>query len=78
MCSFQCNSEETQNDVFKNCGPIQARISYPLNINLNDIYGPIEDQIQVIKVLNKINLVMKSMKQDIIPGGLLARTYVDT
>ena len=78
MCSFQCNSDETQNHVFENCGPIQARISYPLNVNLNDIYGPIEDQIQVIKVLNKINLVRKSMKQDILPGGLLARTHVDT
>ena len=29
------------------------------NVNLNDIYGPINDQIQVVQVLSKIDLVRK-------------------
>ena len=50
MCSFQYNSKETKNNVFEHRGPIQARISYPLNKNLNFIYGPIDDQIPAMNV----------------------------
>ena len=44
MCYFQCNSEETQSHIFEHCQHIRARIVYPLNVNLNDIYGPIDDE----------------------------------
>ena len=64
-CSFYCNSEETQNHIFEKCGPIRARIGYPVTVNLSDIYGPIEDQIQAIQVLNKIDIIRKSMKEDL-------------
>ena len=65
MCSFHCNSEETQNHIFLKCGPIQARIGHPVTVNLSDIYGPVEDQIQAIQVLNKIDILRKSMKEDL-------------
>ena len=64
-CIFQCNSEETQHHIFEICGPIRARIGYPVTVNLSDIYGPVDDQIRAIGVLNKINLVRKSMKEDL-------------
>ena len=64
-CSFQCNSEETQNHIFETCGPIQARIGFPVTVNLSDIYGPVDDQIRAIRILNKIDLVRKSMKEDL-------------
>jgi hypothetical protein len=77
MCYFQCNSEETQSHIFEHCEPIRARIGYPLNVNLNDIYGPIDDQIRAARVLNTIDLTRRSMKEGILPGGFLARTHVD-
>jgi hypothetical protein len=75
-CSFQCPDEETQSHIFENCGPIKAKLSD--SVNLKDIYGNINDQIKLVKTLSKIDLIRKTMKQDILPGGSLARTHVDT
>ena len=74
QCSFLCNEEETQNHIFENCGPIKARISDL--VNLNDIYGSLEDQVKVVKIISQIEQVRKSMKENFLPGGS-ARTLVD-
>ena len=79
-CRFLCDSEETHNHFFDDCGPIRARIrnSFPVHVNLNNIFGSIQDQIEVIKYLSKIDNVRKQMIEDILPGGFLARTPVNT
>ena len=77
-CRFSCNSEETQSHIFENCEPIKSRISYPLNVNLEDIYGSIDDQIRTMKSLIIIDHVRKSMIDNVLPGGVNARTHVDT
>ena len=79
-CRFLCDSEETQNHIFDNCGLIRARIrnSFPVHVNLNYIFGSINDQTEVIKYLSKIDNVRKQMIEDILPGGFLARTPVNT
>ena len=79
-CRFLCDSEETQNHIFDDCGPIRARIrnSFPVHVNLNNIFGSIQDQIEVIKYLSEIDNVRKQMIEDILPGGFLARTPVNT
>ena len=77
MCSFLCQSEETQSHIFEHCRPIQSRISCPMNVNLDDIYGSIDDQVRTIKILIKIDHIRRSMKEDILPGGSTARTHVD-
>ena len=77
MCSFLCQSEETQKHIFEQCRPIQSRISYPVNVNLDDIYGGIDDQVRTIKILIKIDHIRRSMKEDILPGGFMARTHVN-
>ena len=76
-CRFKCDSEETQDHIFENCGPIQARISYPVNVNLNQIFGSLDDQHKVINCLTTIDHVRKLMI-DILPGGNGARTHVNT
>ena len=80
QCRFLCESEETQCHIFENCRPIRARIrnSFPENVNLNNIFGSIDDQIQVIKYLSQIDNVRKQMIEDILPGGFVARTPVNT
>ena len=75
-CRFHCDSEETQNHIFENCQPIKAWVSEP--VKLNDIYGSLEDQIKAIQTLSKIDNVRKVMIEDILPGGLGARTHVNT
>ena len=63
-CRFKCVSEETQSHIFENCGPIKARISNPVNINLNYIFGSMDDQIQVIQYLINIDNVRQIMIED--------------
>ena len=77
MCSFLCQSDETQSHIFEHCQPILSRISYPTNVNLDDIYGSIDDQVRAIKSLIKIDHIRRAMKEDILPGGFTARTHVD-
>ena len=77
-CRFLCNSEETQSHIFENCEPIKSKISYPMNINLQDIYGSIDDQIGTIKYLVIIDNVRSSIIEDSLPGGVNARTHVTT
>ena len=75
--SFLCQSEETQSHIFAHCRPILSRISYPMNVNLDDIYGSIDDQVRAIKSLIKIDHIRKTIKEDILPGGSTARTHLD-
>ena len=65
MCRFLCNSEETQSHIFENCRPLKARISYPVNVYLNYIFGSMDNQIQVIKCLINIDNVRKLIIEDI-------------
>ena len=77
MCSFLCQSEETQKHIFEQCRPIQSRISYPVNVNLNQIFGSLDDQHKVINCLTMIDHVIKLMI-DILPRGDGAKTHVNT
>ena len=76
-CSFQCDSDETQEHIFQNCQPILSRISYPAIINLKSIYGTVDDQLSIIKNLTDVDKIRRLMNEEILPGGL-ARTHVDT
>ena len=77
MCRFKCDSEETQGHIFENCGPIQARISYPVNVNLKQIFGSLDDQHKVINCLTTIDHV-RNLMIDILPERHGARTHVNT
>ena len=63
-CTFLCDSEETQDHIFESCQPIQSRISYPVNVNLKDIYRNIQDQINIIKILTVIDNERKLIIDD--------------
>jgi hypothetical protein len=76
-CTFYCNSDETQEHIFQHCQPIQSRISYPVIVNLKDIYGSVDDQLSIIKNLTEVDRIRRLIIEDILPGGL-ARTHVST
>ena len=75
-CRSNCNAKETQDHILLNCGPIQIRVTYP--VKLSDIYGTLDEQIRLVQTLIEIDMVRKSMKNNILPGGSAARTNVDT
>ena len=77
-CTFRCDSDETQDHIFENCDPIRQRIGYPHRVELKHIYGSIDEQYSVIKILTRINNMRNLMKQNILPGGFSARTPADT
>ena len=63
-CTFQCKSDETQEHIFQNCQPILSRISYPVIINLSDIYGSVDDQYSIIKNLTEVDRMRRLMKEE--------------
>ena len=76
-CSFQCDSDETQEHIFQNCQPILSRISYPAIIDFKHIHESFDDQLSIIKNLTEIDKIRRLMNENILPGGW-ARTQVDT
>ena len=76
-CTFYCNCDETQEHIFQHCQPILSRISYPVIVNLKDIYGSVDDQLSIIKNLTEVDRIRRLKIEDILPGGL-ARTHVST
>ena len=66
--SLGCNSEETQTNIFEQCTPILNIIGPGENINLGDIYGTLDSQKSIMKILVQIedirvNLI-KKMQDD--------------
>ena len=53
QCSLQCNAEETQDHIFENCEPNKTQISDC--VNLRYIYGTLDEQILVVKILIEID-----------------------
>ena len=53
-CSLGCNSEETQIHIFEECTPILSHIRARKSIILNKIYGTLDDQKSIIKILVQI------------------------
>ena len=63
-CSLGCNSEETQIHIFEQCTPILNIIGPGKHINLSDIYGTLDSQKSIIKILVhiediRVNLIKK-------------------
>ena len=56
-CSFNCRSDETQIHIFEQCMPIIEQMREPRYIELNKIYGSIEEQCEVIQTLVEIDMI---------------------
>ena len=53
-CSLGCSSDETQSHIFQQCTPIFNIIGPGNIVNLNKIYGTLDDQKSIIKILVQI------------------------
>ena len=63
-CSFNCKSDETQNHIFEQCLPIIEKMEVPKYIELNKIYGSIEEQCEIIQILVEIDRIRTKMKKE--------------
>ena len=69
-CIFLCNEEESQYHIFENCQPIKLKLNISKTIKLDYIYGNLEEQLETIQILEKIDDIRTIMKKDILPGSL--------
>ena len=73
-CIFNCDSIETQSHIFEECEPIRSKLNNPISVQLEMIFGSIEEQSDIIGKLVQIDSVRKKMKDNLLPGGAAART----
>jgi hypothetical protein len=62
--SFNCKRDETQNHIFEQCLPIIEKMEVPKYIELNKIYGSIEEQCEIIQILVEIDRIRTKMKKE--------------
>ena len=55
-CIFLCNQQETKINIFEECQPIRDRLDCNTNVKLKYIYGTLDDQIEAIIILEKIEI----------------------
>ena len=73
-CIFLCDQQETQIHIFEECQPIRERLDYNTNVKLKYIYGTLDEQLEAIIILEKIDDMRSHMRNNILPGGSVART----
>ena len=72
-CIFLCNKPETQIHIFEECQPIRERLDCNTNVKLKYIYGTLDEQLEAILILEKIDDMRSHMRNTILPGGSVAR-----
>ena len=77
-CSFLCNEDETQMHIFQECTPLLSRLNISHTVEMKDIYGNINEQSSAIKTFLKIDGIRRILLNDILPGGVVARTPAST
>ena len=60
-CSLGCNSIETQNHIFEQCVPVIDQLRLKESINLDKIYGTLEEQKSIIQSLIQIDECRKQL-----------------
>ena len=63
-CSLGCNKVETQYHIFEECQPVLRRTNINQSIQLDDIYGTLENQISIIRMLVQIDGAWKQLLEE--------------
>jgi hypothetical protein len=61
MCTFQCNTLETQTHILEECKPIRAKVKSTQQIKLQNIYGTVEEQTEIIETIMEIENARKEI-----------------
>ena len=69
LCEFGCPNSEDQYHIFKICKPIQDKLNIRNNIYYMNIYSDLYLQIEAVKVFIEIDMIRKSLLENLSPGG---------
>ena len=70
-CIFQCPVNEDQRHAFSHCQSITNRIKHSSLVQYEQIFGPLHEQIEAMKIYSKIELLrIHTMKRHVLPGEL--------
>ena len=61
---FYCSSDKTQENIFEQRIPIMTRRKNHTNIQIEKMYGSVEEQSEIIESLLEIDLISKEMKEN--------------
>ena len=64
-----CSAIEDQQDIFTQCQPLLRKIENSSNLSYNNIFGSLQEQIEVTPKLYQIELTRLHMKEHLVPGG---------
>ena len=69
-CILNCPQDEDQRHVFLHCQPVLKLKKYYPNISYEDIFGTLNEQINIIKVFIEIEHTRNHIKKKhLLPGG---------
>ena len=61
-CIFLCNQQKPQIHIFVECLPIRERLDCNTNMKLKYIYGTLDEQLEAIMILEKIDNMRSHMR----------------
>ena len=68
MCSFGCLEYEDQEHIFTKCRPILTQTGYVNNLSYQNIFGNLNDQLQVLPKFYQIEKIRLHMMEHLIDG----------
>ena len=68
-CIFGCSVIEDQEHVFTQCQPILTKIENGNNLSYMNIFGSLQEQVEIIPKLYQIEVTRNHMKEHLVPGG---------
>ena len=54
-CTFLCDQHETQAHIFEDCQPIRDKLDFSPSMQLKNIHGTVEEQLEAILIFEKID-----------------------
>ena len=74
QCVFQCSASEDQRHAFSKCQPIIKKINGSDQVQYEQIFGSLHEQIEVIKIFSKIDQLRSHIiKKHLRPGGSICQ-----
>ena len=69
-CVFGCSAIETQEHALTQCQPILTKIENSFNMPYTNIFGSLQEQLEIIPKLYQVEVTRLHMKEHLIPGAV--------
>ena len=72
-CVFGCSAIETQEHALTQCQPILTKIENSINLPYTNIFGSLQEQLEIIPKLYQVEVTRLHMNEHLIPGATCRR-----